>query len=157
MTYSGSQAGDTTCRVLSHSLILFAHQSFTMFLQRLLIGVINNLLCVLPPSPSPTRAQAILDKETIDHHKEGGVEVRCRCVGGKKLGILLCSLCCWAFMVSAGTLGPWCECCGSAYLHKRRGGGCRSCVIGPRIISRVSHMFLAFCSRFARVLLPFIG
>ena len=43
------------------------------------------------------------------------------------------------------------------YLHKRRGGGCRSCVIGPRINSRVSHMFLAFCSRFARVLLPFIG
>ena len=35
----------------------------------------------------------------------------------------------------------------SSHLHKRRGGGCRSCVIGPRINSRVSHMFLTFCSR----------
>ena len=34
-----------------------------------------------------------------------------------------------------------------------REGGCRSCVIGGRINSHVSRMFLAFCSRFSRVLL----
>ena len=95
---------------MSHRLILFACQSFTTSIQRLLIEVANNLLCILPPAPSPTRAQAILDKEKIHHH-EGGVEARCECVEGKKLGILLHSLYCWAFMVSAGTLGPWCKCC----------------------------------------------
>ena len=46
---------------------------------------------------------------------------------------------------------------GNTLVHKRRGEGCRSCVIGSRINSHVSRMFLAFCSRFARVLLPFEG
>ena len=45
----------------------------------------------------------------------------------------------------------------SPIIHKRRGEGCRSCVIRSRINSHVSRMFLAFCSRFARVLLPFIA
>ena len=31
--------------------------------------------------------------------------------------------------------------------HKRRGEGCRSCVIGRRVNSHVSRVLLAFCSR----------
>ena len=41
--------------------------------------------------------------------------------------------------------------------HQRRGGGCQSCVIGGRKYSHVSHVSLACFSRFARMLLPFVG
>ena len=66
--------------------------------------MVDNLPCVLPP-----RAQAISDKGR--RWCRTWVSVRER----EKLGMLLCSFCCWAFMVSVGTLGPWCKCCGSTY------------------------------------------
>ena len=66
--------------------------------------VVGNLPCVLPP-----RAQAISD----NGRRCGRTWVSVK--GRERLVMLLCSLCCWAFMVSVGTLGPWCKCCGSAY------------------------------------------
>ena len=41
------------------------------------------------------------------------------------------------------------------HLHKRRGEGCRSCVIGPQKYSHVSHMLLVCFSHVSRVLLVF--
>ena len=46
---------------------------------------------------------------------------------------------------------------GNTLILYRRGEGSRSCVIGARINLCVSHMFLTFCSHFARMLLPFEG